>query len=169
MSGMRRAARLTAFVLLAALTGCATIDPADREPPPAAAPPDVIASEVALLALGQLGVPYRYGGSSPVQGFDCSGLVQYVYREATGVRLPRTVEELASAGIHVAQHELQPGDLVFYDTLGRPYSHVGIYLGEQKFVHAPSSKGVVRVEDMRQPYWRKRYTGARRVAVNDGP
>lgn len=151
------------------MSGCAIapdgvgIDMESRTP--AAVAPDVITSEVALLALGQLGVPYRYGGASPQAGFDCSGLVQYVYRQATGTQVPRTADELAGAGVRVTRDELHPGDLVFYNTLGRSFSHVGIYLGEGKFIHAPSRNGVVRVEDMRVPYWRERYTGARRLAL----
>ena len=160
-------ARICAIAtIVAAMSGCAvTPEPAaDIESRlPAAVAPDVISSEIALLALGQLGVPYRYGGASPQQGFDCSGLVTYVYREATGTKLPRTTEELAGEGTHVERDELHPGDLVFYDTLGRRFSHVGIYLGEGKFVHSPSRNGVVRVEDMRVSYWRERYTGARRL------
>src|SRR5690606_41026175 len=93
-----------------------------------------------------------------------SGLVHYVYRHAVGKQLPRTADELAGVGTHVNRADLHPGDLVFYNTLGRRFSHVGIYLGEGKFIHAPSRRGVVRVEDMNVPYWRQRYTGARRVA-----
>lgn len=110
-----------------------------------------------------LGVDYRGGGRSPATGFDCSGLVAHVFEEAYGIRLPRTVHAQSEAGVAVNQHELEPGDLVFYDTQGRPYSHVGIYLGEGKFVHAPKTGFSVRVESLRSGYWVKRFNGARRI------
>ena len=160
------------FALALALGGCATHDLGETESEPdtpAVTAPDVITSEIAMLALGQLGVPYRYGGDNPNTGFDCSGLIGYVYRQSVGVQLPRTTYSLAKLGQSVAATDLNPGDLVFYNTLGRRNSHVGIYLGDQRFVHAPSSRGVVRIEDMRLPYWAKRYSGARRVNVESMP
>ena len=125
--------------------------------------PSLRAREVALVALSAVGVPYRYGGSAPSEGFDCSGLVQYAYSRA-GVQLPRTTYAMSTMGPSVAAADLQPGDLVFFDTLRRPFSHVGIYIGDSQFIHAPTSGGVVQLVDMRQTYWRKRYDGARRVA-----
>lgn len=158
-------ALLLAFSTLAGCASRGGIAPLEESPPvdAVAAPAEVLTSEIAMLALGQLGVPYAYGGAHPTGGFDCSGLVGYVYRQATGISLPRTTQELARTGRKVSTSELEPGDLVFYNTLGRRHSHVGIYLGDQRFVHAPSSGGVVRIEDMRLPYWRKRYNGARRA------
>ncbi len=165
---------LTAAALLL-LAGCAArgpvladrlgdaADPVREQTLPEVAAPERISSELALLALGQLGVPYANGGGHPSEGFDCSGLVGYVYSEAAGLRLPRTTEGLAKIGASVGARELAPGDLVFYNTLGRVDSHVGIYLGDHRFVHAPSSGGVVRIDDMRQRYWAGRYSGARRV------
>jgi len=114
-------------------------------------------------ALGQLGVRYRFGGSSPETGFDCSGLVAYSAEQSLGLKLPRNAAEIAGQGISVARNELRPGDLVFFNTMGRRYSHVGIYMGADRFVHSPSAGGVVRVEDMRMAYWTKRYNGARRL------
>jgi cell wall-associated NlpC family hydrolase len=119
-------------------------------------------SEVAFMALALIGTPYANGGGSPETGFDCSGLVAYVYARALRLDLPRNTFDLARTGAPVS--DLQPGDLVFYNTLRRPYSHVGIYLGDSRFVHAPSSGGTVRVEDMRLGYWAQRFDGARRVA-----
>ena len=116
-----------------------------------------------LQALLALGLDYRYGGNSPVTGFDCSGLVAHVFREAWGVRLPRTSDAQSKAGVPVSLAELQAGDLLFYDTLRRPYSHVGIYLGDGKFVHAPKSGAQVRVESVKSAYWAQRYNGARRI------
>lgn len=115
------------------------------------------------VALEQLGVPYRYGGSSPDTGFDCSGLVSYTAEQALGVRLPRSSSAMALLGTAIDKKHLQPGDLVFFNTLGRRYSHVGIYLGDQRFVHSPSPGGVVRIEKMNMTYWAKRYNGARRL------
>lgn len=120
-------------------------------------------SEALLTALMALGVDYRDGGRSPVTGFDCSGLVAHVFEEAYGIRLPRNVRAQSEAGFPVSLNELEPGDLVFYNTLGRPYSHVGIYLGDGRFVHAPKSGSRVRVESLRGAYWVKRFNGARRI------
>ncbi len=114
-------------------------------------------------ALAHLGVRYRYGGNSPETGFDCSGLVGHVYREAAGLRLPRSAVEISQRGTSIERSELLPGDLVFFNTLRRPFSHVGIYLGDQRFVHAPSSGGQVRIENMTERYWAGRYNGSRRV------
>lgn len=114
-------------------------------------------------ALQAVGVNYRYGGRSPETGFDCSGLIAYVFERAWGLLLPAGTEALSKAGVPVAARDLQPGDLLFYDTRGRPYSHVGIYLGGHRFLHAPRSGAVVRVEDVRTPYWRNRFNAARRL------
>ena len=121
------------------------------------------ATSLADSALAFLGVGYRFGGNSPDRGFDCSGLVRRVFQEALGMNLPRTAHEMSQMGSNVRVEDLKPGDLVFFNTMRRAFSHVGIYLGDNKFVHAPSSGGVVRVEDMRIPYWTERFNGARRV------
>ncbi|WP_299454971.1 C40 family peptidase [uncultured Pigmentiphaga sp.] len=121
-------------------------------------------ADLAVYALNYLGVPYRRGGASPEDGFDCSGLVSYVSRAVLGLHLPRRAEEMSRVGEPVKLSELQPGDLVFYNTLRRKFSHVGIYLGEGRFVHSPASGGVVRVERMDIAYWKKRFNGARRLA-----
>ena len=114
-------------------------------------------------ALNYLGIRYRFGGNSPDTGFDCSGLVAYTAERSLGLKLPRNAAEIAQQGISVAKNELKAGDLVFFNTLGRRYSHVGIYLGDDRFVHSPSAGGVVRVENMTMAYWSKRYNGARRL------
>lgn len=123
------------------------------------------AQELVLRALSFVGVNYRRGGESPESGFDCSGLVRYVFRESLGLSLPRTSRDISRVGETIGRDELQPGDLVFFNTLRRGFSHVGIYLGEHRFVHAPATGGEVRVEDMRQGYWTKRFNGARRIAA----
>jgi len=124
--------------------------------------PPAAVSELLLRALALVDVPYRYGGRTPA-GFDCSGFVGYVYGEAVGVALPRRSEEIGQLGSALSRDALAAGDLVFFNTLGRPYSHVGIYLGEDRFVHAPARRGRVRVERLSEPYWVARYNGARRV------
>jgi cell wall-associated NlpC family hydrolase len=151
---------------LAALAGCASRPPpVDRPPtpPPRTGSAEPV-SEVAFMALALVGSPYASGGASPEVGFDCSGLVAYVYARALRRELPRNTFDLARTGAAVS--EPQPGDLLFYNTQQRPFSHVGIYLGESRFVHAPSSGGAVRIEDMRLAYWAKRFDGARRVVVD---
>ena len=123
------------------------------------------ASDMVLTAMNFLGVPYRRGGSSVERGFDCSGFTRHVFEMSVGLVLPRRVDEQAAAPglIAVKREELKPGDLVFFNTLKRTFSHVGIYVGEGKFIHSPRTGGEVRVEDMRFAYWAKRFTGGRRA------
>lgn len=110
-----------------------------------------------------LGIRYRRGGQTPETGFDCSGLVGYVF-QSLGTQLPRTAREMSREGTRINKDELQPGDLVFFNTMRRAFSHVGIYMGNNQFLHAPASGGAVRIDDMRENYWFKRYNGARRIA-----
>jgi hypothetical protein len=127
------------------------------------------ASQLVGNAMGFLGVPYKYGGSSvEAGGFDCSGFVRAVYEKSLGKVLPRRASEQAASTEVIDRSELKPGDLVFFNTMKRAFSHVGIYLGEGKFIHAPRSGSTVRVEDMRQQYWQARFNGARRVVGADG-
>lgn len=121
------------------------------------------AGEAVARALDLVGIRYRRGGTLPETGFDCSGFVGYVFREGIGLVLPRTSREISKSGEVVRKSELQPGDLVFFNTMRRGFSHVGIYLGDNFFVHAPASGGEVRVENMNAAYWGKRYNGARRI------
>lgn len=120
----------------------------------------------ANTALSFLGVKYRFGGSGPASGFDCSGLVNYAAEQSLGLKLPRRSAELARLGESIKRPNLQKGDLVFFNTSGKRFSHVGIYVGDNKFVHAPRSGAVVRIEDMSINYWKSRYNGARRLASN---
>jgi cell wall-associated NlpC family hydrolase len=115
-------------------------------------------------ALDLLGIRYRRGGSSPEAGFDCSGFVSHVFREGLGLVLPRSSKEMSKSGEVVNRDELKPGDLVFFNTMRSAFSHVGIYLGDNQFVHAPRAGGRVRIEDLRDNYWVKRFNGARRVS-----
>ena len=130
----------------------------------AASGPAQRASELVVGALGLLGIAYRFGGNTPQSGFDCSGMVRYVFQHTLGLDLPRRAEEISRVGTKVDRKHLKPGDLVFYNTLKRTFSHVGIYLGNNRFIHAPATGGVVRVEDMNESYWVRRFTGARRIA-----
>lgn len=117
-------------------------------------------------AMDLLGIRYRRGGSSPEAGFDCSGFVSHVFREGLGLILPRSSREMSKSGEAVSREELQPGDLVFFNTMRHTFSHVGIYLGDNQFVHAPRSGSHVRVEDLRNRYWMKRFNGARRISLD---
>jgi cell wall-associated NlpC family hydrolase len=125
------------------------------------------ASGLVLSAMHYIGVPYHRGGMSADHGFDCSGFTRYVFEHSLGLVLPRRADAQArDAGLRpVKRGDLQPGDLVFFNTMRRAFSHVGIYVGEGRFIHAPRSGGEVRVEDMRQAYWSKRFNGARRAAL----
>jgi cell wall-associated NlpC family hydrolase len=123
-------------------------------------------SEMLFQVLSSIGVDYKYGGTSYSTGFDCSGLVAHVFREGYGVILPRNTYGQSQAGRPVAAGDLRPGDLVFYNTLNRPYSHVGIYLGDGRFIHAPRTGSAVRIENLKNGYWSKRWNGARRISVS---
>ena len=125
----------------------------------------VKASELVVTALGFLGVPYRRGGNTVETGFDCSGFVKAMYEQTVGLILPRRAEQQAAATQKIERADLQPGDLVFFNTLQRAFSHVGIYVGEGKFIHSPRSGSQVRVENMTVAYWSQRFDGARRVSM----
>ena len=120
-------------------------------------------SELVMNALGFLGVPYRRGGNSVETGFDCSGFVRAMYQQSVGLVLPRQANEQAAATQKVDRKDLQPGDLVFFNTMRRAFSHVGIYVGNGKFIHSPKPGADVRVEDMGMGYWQSRFDGVRRV------
>lgn len=127
------------------------------------------AADMVLTALNFLDIPYRRAGNTAEQGFDCSGFTRHVVATSLGLVLPRSAEEQAHAKglVTVPKDELQPGDLVFFNTLRRTFSHVGIYLGEGRFIHSPRTGSEVRVENMRFSYWAQRFTGARRLEADD--
>ncbi|BAL96606.1 C40 family peptidase [Rubrivivax gelatinosus] len=127
------------------------------------------ASELVMSAMNFLGVPYRRGGNSAEEGFDCSGFTRHVFESSLGMVLPRRADQQAKDGAltKVSRDELKPGDLVFFNTMRRAFSHVGIYIGDGKFIHAPRTGSEVRIEDMRQSYWMKRFNGARRADLDD--
>jgi hypothetical protein len=141
--------------------------------PPASLPAFVDHSvgeeEVSIQAMSLVGVPYRWGGNTPDAGFDCSGLVRYVVARAARVELPRTTGEMSLVGNSIEPGEVAPGDLIFFNTTGRPHSHVGIYVGGYRFVNAPSTGGTVRIDYISNPYWAKRFDGIRRVASTNKP
>lgn len=156
-------ARLALVLLAALLAACSARSPMPDALPDAGPPP--AAEDVLVRALGLVGTPYRWGGNTPDSGFDCSGLIGYVYREAAGLRLPRSTREmLAMRAPGVRPGALRSGDLVFFATDGSGrVSHAGIYVGEGRFVHAPSNGGTVRLDRLADGYWQGRYLGARRV------
>ena len=166
---MRKTPHILALVV--ALWGVGTVGANDQ---PAAAPafdaaqsaPDAYmetARDIIIYALSMVGISYRWGGNSPQTGFDCSGLVAHVFKKIAGQVLPRDSYAMARLGQAIPIDALRPGDLVFYNTMRRPYSHVGIYLGDQRFVHAPAAGKTVHVVDMTDAYWATRYNGARRI------
>jgi cell wall-associated NlpC family hydrolase len=124
-----------------------------------------VRADLVVQALALLGTPYRYGGASPESGFDCSGLVRHVFGAVLGRDLPRRSEDMRALGESVSRAELQPGDLVFFNTLRRAFSHVAIYIGDGRFVHAPARNGRVRIEGLDDRYWAARFDGARRVVA----
>lgn len=124
------------------------------------------ASELVVTAIGFLGVPYRRGGDSVETGFDCSGFVRAMYQQTVGLLLPRKAEQQAATTQKIERADLQPGDLVFFNTMRRAFSHVGIYVGEGKFIHSPKPGAEVRVESMGVAYWNHRFDGARRVPTS---
>ncbi len=127
------------------------------------------ASGLVINAMAFLGVPYKWGGNSFDTGFDCSGFVRAVYEQSVGKVLPRRSHEQAAATQVIDRNELKPGDLVFFNTMRRAFSHVGIYVGEGRFIHSPRAGAHVRMEDMRLSYWNSRFNGARRVLLDTQP
>lgn len=150
------------------LVGCSSAPKPPASAPVSAAPPPPsgqIHDEVLFHAFSLIGTPYRYGGSSPATGFDCSGLIQYVFRESVGVSLPRTTAELFAldAPRGATRAPLQPGDLVLFAMSGRSVDHAGIYVGDGRFLHAPSTGGRVRVDSLHANHWQRSFKGSRRV------
>lgn len=159
--GRRMACRLIMYLCVLLLAGCATshapkhhvdvnrtlLAPGSR-------------NDVVLAALSQLGTPYRYGGSTPSTGFDCSGLIVYVLKNSVGWPLPRQTADIARQSRPVSRKQLKAGDFVFFNTLGKPHSHMGIYIGEGQFVNAPSSGGRVRIDSLDSPYFARSFDGA---------
>lgn len=155
--------RIAALTLALFASACSS--PSDRAgASPAAARPGA-GDEVALQAMSMLGKPYRWGGSSPAAGFDCSGLAWFAWQRGAGVQLPRQAKHMSRIGQTVSRARLLPGDLVFFNTQRRRYSHVGVYVGEGRFVHAPRRGKDIRLAELTNPYWASRYNGARRPSL----
>ena len=125
------------------------------------------AQEIILHAISQTGVKYKYGGIAPDTGFDCSGFVRYVFQQAANLTLPHGARAISQVGTNVSKDELQPGDLVLFNTLRSVTSHVGIYVGNNRFIHSPSAGSSISVTDMNDAYWSKRFTGARHIEAKD--
>ncbi|HTI95573.1 MAG TPA: C40 family peptidase [Rudaea sp.] len=151
--------------IAAGLSGCGSLG---TKPTPAVTYParthGANPNDILFRAIGLVGTPYRYGGNTPRGGFDCSGLVDYVFRDVAGIELPRTAQEISRMDApSVPRGELESGDIVFFHTHGRSVGHVGIYVGKGRFVHAPNEGGTVRLDYLDAPYWRDHYGGAKRV------
>jgi cell wall-associated NlpC family hydrolase len=162
----------TAFFLFSSLTSMAAepfTNPMEQTEAPVPARPSWsgVAQEVLVNALSLTGIKYRSGGSSPETGFDCSGFVRYVFQQAASLTLPHSARALAQLGQSIPIKELQPGDLVFFNTLKSTFSHVGIYLGNNRFIHAASAGKSIDVTNLDDAYWSKRFTGARRLDTSE--
>lgn len=165
MRALHRLACVAYAATLLALGGCGSTSsplPSPIRSPALSTLSDAHAHDIAIHALGLVGTPYRYGGNTPDAGFDCSGLIGYVYRHRVGTAPPRTVAQLSGWGQQVADGELRSGDLVVFGT-GRVASHAGIYVGDGRFVHAPSSGGTVRLDHLQSRYWARQNASFRRL------
>ena len=114
-----------------------------------------------MYAMGLIDTDYRFGGSNPESGLDCSGMVSYIYHNALGMRLPHNAHQIAQLGRDIPLSSIQPGDLIFFNTLNRPFSHVGIYIGDDRFIHAPSTNGKIRINSLKTSYYAQRIEAAR--------
>jgi cell wall-associated NlpC family hydrolase len=156
MHNLRRTrSLLLAIVATLILGACGTMSP------PRSSTGTAEGNEVAMYAMGLIGTGYRFGGKNPQAGLDCSGMVSYVYREAIGLKVTGSAADMARQGREIDKDEVQPGDLVFFDTQNRSFSHVGIYIGNGRFIHAPSTNGKVRIAKMNNVYFAKRFEMAR--------
>jgi cell wall-associated NlpC family hydrolase len=156
--------RIFYLVFAAVLLASCASSPSLRVTRPVPPPSPLFSLDVPIYATSLVGTPYRWGGGTPGEGFDCSGLVGHVYAQVGGLTLPRRSVEMSRVGHALERLDLAPGDLVFFNTQGAPNSHVGIYVGEGRFVHAASARSGILLSRLDAPYWRSRYDGARRLA-----
>ena len=150
--------------LAALVVACGSVPPAPESSaglPPRAAYSET-GHEVTLFALGLIDTGYRFGGKNPEAGLDCSGMVSYIYNRAAGLRIAGSAADIARKGRPINRSDLRPGDLVFFNTRNAPFSHVGLYIGDERFIHAPSTNGRVRIDPLSASYYAKRYEAARR-------
>ena len=161
---------VTLALLACLLAGCASTPPPAKKPGKPATRPgtslgslqaDGVGREILMYTLSLLDIDYKFGGSNPEAGLDCSGMVAYIYQNAARVKLPHNAAQIAGLARPISNSQLRVGDLVFFNTLGRPFSHMGIYIGDGKFVHAPRSNSVIRVDRLDNSYFAARYEGAR--------
>jgi len=162
-SGAMSCKRYIAAIWLAGLCTISHADDVVQEPAKLETGWTETAQEILINALSLTGVRYKYGGKSPETGFDCSGFVRYVFQQAANLTLPHGARAISQLGQSIPVDQLQPGDLVFFNTLKSAFSHVGIYVGDGRFIHAPSSGGGIHVVNMNDSYWAKRFNGARRL------
>ena len=170
---MHKTLHLLGLLTVLLLSACSTKGPVDQQAATSYQQPSTAfnpaADEVLFRAIGLVGTPYVWGGNTPSSGFDCSGLIGFVYQDVAGIRLPRTTQQmLHMPGQQVSRNQLQSGDIIFFATAGRGrVSHAGIYVGEGRFVHAPSSGGTVRLDSVNATYWNKAYLQAKRVLSSE--
>jgi cell wall-associated NlpC family hydrolase len=160
-AGVRAALLAVVASLLMAACGTVPTTTSENSLPPESPQITDKRNDITFFALGLIDTGYRFGGKNPEAGFDCSGMVAYVFREAAGIQVSGSAADIARRGREIDKQELRPGDLVFFNTLGRPFSHVGIYIGDGRFIHAPSTNGKVRIDRLSNKYWAKRFELAR--------
>ena len=149
--------------LMSLLAACGSVPPAPESSaglPPRAAYSET-GQEVTLFALGLIDTGYRFGGKNPEAGLDCSGMVAYIYNRAAGLKVAGSAADIARKGRPIDRRDLRPGDLVFFNTRNAPFSHVGLYIGDERFIHAPSTNGRVRIDHMNARYYAQRFEAAR--------
>lgn len=148
---------ILATVLLAACATAPTLPPSQSTAPTSAEQ----GNEIVMFAMNLMGSGYKFGGSNPESGLDCSGMVSYIYQQVLGLQLPHNAAQIARAGKEISPAELSPGDLVFFNTRGRPFSHVGIYIGDDRFIHAPGQDGKIMISSLKTGYFEKKFEAAR--------
>ncbi|MGD9786745.1 MAG: C40 family peptidase [Sulfuricellaceae bacterium] len=152
-------------ILLSLLAGCSSLEPQrgayTAKRPQLAYQDSAKRNDVVMYAFGLISVDYRFGGANPESGLDCSGMVSYIYQNSLGLKLPHNAARIAQLGRDIRPAELRPGDLVFFNTQNRPYSHVGIYIGDDRFIHAPHTNGKIEVSSLKNRYFAQRFEAAR--------